>query len=92
MSPFSKGFLFFHQTLLGRFLTGPIVQVISIIRHDISEVRSGDGRLLRWWLIHLATSAVYFWPNQIREIFSLALSDSDLPWHLTYSGSHLLRT
>tara|TARA_B100000959_G_C14993065_1_gene628862 strand:+ start:3154 stop:4059 length:906 start_codon:yes stop_codon:yes gene_type:complete len=60
LSPFSKGFLFFHQTLLGRFLTGPIVQVISIIRHDISEVRSGDGRLLRWWLIHLATSAVLF--------------------------------
>tara|TARA_B100000029_G_scaffold31862_1_gene30339 strand:+ start:171 stop:1076 length:906 start_codon:yes stop_codon:yes gene_type:complete len=56
----TKSLLIFHQTLFGRIILGPLVQIFLTIRHDISEIRSGDGRLLRWWLIHLVLVGLLF--------------------------------
>ena len=56
----TKSLLIFHQTLFGRIILGPIIQIVSTIRYDISEIRSGDGRLLRWWIIHLASVGILF--------------------------------
>lgn len=53
-----RWFLLAHHTLLGRMLLGPLVENITLWRHSISEIRSGDGRLFRWWVAHLVQVAL----------------------------------
>ncbi len=43
-----------HHTLLGRMVLGPLLENVSLWRDSVSEIRSGDGRLFRWWSAHLA--------------------------------------
>ncbi len=60
-TPVGRAFLLAHHTLLGRMLLGPIVENVSMLRRDVGEVRSGDGRLLRWWTGHLVAAAFVAW-------------------------------
>ena len=54
-------FLIAHHTLLGRMLLGPLVENVSMVRRDVSTIRSGDRPLLRWWSVHLVTATLLFW-------------------------------
>ncbi|MBP91530.1 MAG: hypothetical protein CL436_02845 [Acidimicrobiaceae bacterium] len=69
-----------HHTLLRRMLLGPLVENASMVRRDVSSIRSGDRPLLRWWSVHLATATLLFW---------LVVRVAGMPWWTYLLGVYL---
>ena len=61
-------------------LLGPLVENASMVRRDVSSIRSGDRPLLRWWSVHLATATLLFW---------LVVRVAGMPWWTYLLGVYL---
>lgn len=42
-----------NNTLAGRMLLGPLVAQVTFMRDDWQAIRTGDGQVLRGWLVHV---------------------------------------
>jgi len=55
-----RAVLLVNQTLAGRLLFGPALQVVRTYRGAFRAVRAGDARARRIWLVHVLLVAVVF--------------------------------
>ena len=56
--PALRALYLFNQTLLGRFLAGPPLQLSRLARDEWLRVRAGDLALARTWLLHAFSVAL----------------------------------
>jgi fatty acid desaturase len=61
-SPVLRAILRWNQSLLGRLLLGPAIQIAGAVISDLVRVTQGDRRPLREWTIHIAlVTALLAW-------------------------------
>jgi fatty acid desaturase len=53
LSPTTKAFLRFNNTLLGRMAVGPAISTWALVKGDLAAMRHGDGRVWLAWGLHL---------------------------------------
>ena len=57
LSPFARGVLIAHRTLLGRLLLGPALAIGGLWSTAVKRIVAGDRHHLRVWVIHLGLVA-----------------------------------
>lgn len=60
-SPFRRGVLVWHHTLLGRLLLGPAMVISGFLSSQARRVAAGDRALARIWVRHLLAVAAVLW-------------------------------
>lgn len=68
-----KLILIIHNTLPGRFILGPALSIVSMVKDEAALFRRGDTRHLRHWAVHIpVTAAVLYWVVGVCEISLLS--------------------